>query len=400
VAKATKRLTKRTVDALKPGQLAWDSAVAGFGVRCQRRDKVFILKTRVRGRERWFSIGPHGSPWTVETARRKAKGILGDIADGADPASIRDNTKGAPTVTDLAERYLAQHVEFHNQPRTAKVFKQIVDACIVPALGRHRVVDVNRSDVVKLHHGMRRTPRHANHAVSVLSKMMHLAEAWGWRPDGSNPCRLVKRYAERQRDRLLTEVELQRLGTAISDLLKENKLLPGVAVAIHLAALTGCRMSEILTLQWTDVDLAAGSLTIREAKAGGRTHPIGIATVAVLKALRRPGPWVVWATEPANPISQSTLEHAWQRVRERAKLPDIRFHDLRHAFGTYAGQAGANAFLVRDVLGHKTLTMTGRYVNRDVDPLRRLANQVSSRIAAALTNKSVPRVVPLAARKR
>ena len=66
-------------------------------------------------------------------------------------------------------------------------------------------------------------------------------------------------------------------------------------------------------------------------------------------------------------------------VRERANLADVRFHDLRHAYGTYAGQAGANAFLVRDALGHKTLAMTGRYVNRDADPLRQLADRVSSR---------------------
>jgi integrase len=97
-------------------------------------------------------------------------------------------------------------------------------------------------------------------------------------------------------------------------------------------------------------------------------------------------------------MPQSTLERAWQRVRERANLADVRFHDLRHAFGTYAGQAGANAFLVRDALGHKTLAMTGRYVNRDADPLRQLADRVSSRIAAAIGDEKSAPVVPLGKR--
>jgi len=398
MVRTAKRLTKRTVDALKPGELVWDADVAGFGVRCQRRDKIFILKTRVRGRARWFSIGNFGSPWTVETARRKAKAILGDIANGADPATLRDSAKSAPTIADLVERYLAEHVALHNRPRTARTVRQIVRAHIEPALGAHRVADVTRADVVKLHHDMRRSPRHANHVVSVLSKMMHLAEAWGWRPDGSNPCRLVKRYAERKRERLLTEPELQRLGAAIGELLNENRLLPGAAVAIRLAALTGCRMSEILALHWSDVDLQAGTLAIREAKAGARVHPIGAAAVALMTTVDHSGPWVVWSTDPKNPMPQSTLEHAWRRVRERANLADVRFHDLRHAYGTYAGQAGANAFLVRDAMGHKTLAMTGRYVNRDANPLRQLADRVSSRIAAAIGDEKPAPVVPLGKR--
>ena len=57
-------------------------------------------------------------------------------------------------------------------------------------------------------------------------------------------------------------------------------------------------------------------------------------------------------------------------------LADARLHDLRHSVGTYAAQAGANAFPVRDKLGHKTLAMTGRYVGRDADPLRVLSDTV------------------------
>jgi integrase len=229
--------------------------------------------------------------------------------------------------------------------------------------------------------------------------MMQLAEAWGWRPDGSNPCRLVKRYAEQKRERFLSEFELRRLGTAIADLGKDGRLLPGAAMAIRLAALTGCRMSEILALKWADVDLKAGTLAIREAKAGARLHPIGTAAVALLVSSEHLGPWVVWATDPNTQMAQSTLEHAWQRVRKYAQLNDVHFHDLRHTVGTYASQAGANAFLVRDALGHKTLAMTGRYVNRDADPLRQLAERVSNRIASALADKPSAHIEPLARRR-
>ena len=71
MAEELRRLTKRTIDALKPGQTAWDGGdggVKGFGVRRQRRDRVYMLKYRIAGRQRWFVIGQHGSPWTVEEA--------------------------------------------------------------------------------------------------------------------------------------------------------------------------------------------------------------------------------------------------------------------------------------------------------------------------------------------
>ena len=393
--KATGRLTKRTVDALKPGELAWDADVRGFGVRCQRRDRVFILKTRIKGRTRWFSIGCHGSPWTVETARREAKRILGAIAGGADPATARDIAKGAPTLDELANRYITEHVEAHNRPSTATVFKWLVNTCILPTLGKLKVQDVRRDDVAKLHAAMKDTPRQANQTLAVLSKMMHLAEAWGLRPDNSNPCRLLKRYPERKRERFLSEPELQRLGAVVAELLAAKKLLPGAATCIRLAALTGCRRGELLALRWADVDLAAGVLVIREAKAGGRVHSIGAAAVALLSNLDRSGPWLIWSTDPKKPMPKDTLEGNWARVRERAGLPDVRFHDLRHTVGTYAGQAGANAFLVRDALGHKTLAMTGRYVNRDAAPLRQLADRVSGRIAAALDGGKGGEVIPL-----
>ena len=393
--KATERLTKRTVDALKPGELAWDADVRGFGVRCQRRNRVFILKARIKGRTRWFSIGCYGSPWTVETARREAKRILGAIAGGADPATARDIAKGAPTLDELANRYITEHVEAHNRPSTATVFKWLVNTCILPTLGKFKVQDVRRDDVAKLHAAMKDTPRQANQTLAVLSKMMHLAEAWGLRPDNSNPCRLLKRYPERKRERFLSEPELQRLGVAVADLLTERSLLPGAATCIRLAALTGCRRSELLALRWDDVDLSGCALTIREAKAGGRVHPIGGAAIALLSGLDRSGPWVIWSTDPKKPMPKDTLEGNWARVRERAGLLDARFHDLRHTVGTYAGQAGANAFLVRDALGHKTLAMTGRYVNRDTDPLRQLADRVSGRIAAALDGNKGGEVLSL-----
>ena len=83
-------------------------------------------------------------------------------------------------------------------------------------------------------------------------------------------------------------------------------------------------------------------------------------------------------------MTVNVAEKAWRRLRAAAEIGDGRLHDLRHTAGTFAALAGANAFAVRDLLGHKTLAMTGRYVERAADMVRATADAVSNRVAAAL----------------
>jgi integrase len=146
---------------------------------------------------------------------------------------------------------------------------------------------------------------------------------------------------------------------------------------------------------WEHIDLAGGALHLPDAKAGARSHAIGAPAIALLRAIM-PDPaagWVFASPKIADkPLSDSTVEHVFDRIREAAGLVNARLHDLRHTTGTYAGQIGANAFLVRDLLGHKTLTMTGRYVNRDAAPLRALADRVGNRIAGALAGNTAQEI--------
>src|SRR5712671_56203 len=115
------KIAKRAVDALRPASdgreaVIWDTEVRGFGVRAQRGgSRSYIVHYRVgtgRGAPlRKLTIGKHGSPWTPEMARSEAKRLLGMVEDGADPGADKIARKEAPTVADLAERFLAEHVD-------------------------------------------------------------------------------------------------------------------------------------------------------------------------------------------------------------------------------------------------------------------------------------------------
>src|SRR5215207_751323 len=129
--RATK-ITKAAVDRLTPGTLIWDGDIRGFGVRCQRRDRVYILKYRSQARQHWYTIGKHGSPWTPELARREAKRILGLVAEGKDPADRKQKDRSASTISALADRFLEEHVEAKAKDRTYTKYKRLVERIVKP----------------------------------------------------------------------------------------------------------------------------------------------------------------------------------------------------------------------------------------------------------------------------
>jgi len=334
------KITKRAVDALKPTDgveaVLWDTELRGFGVRVQRGAKSYVLHYRAgtgRGAPlRKLTIGRHGSPWTPETARREAKRQLGLIDDGADPAADKIARKEAPTMAELAERFLAEHADAKRKGSTAAEYRRLLDKIIVPVLGKRKVADVTRADVTKLHHADRSAPYQANRLLAVLSKMFNLAERWGMRPDGSNPCRHVEKFAERKRERMLSPVELARLRDALA----ADQGSPYAVAAFKLLVFTGARLGEVLGLRWEWIDIERGEARLPDSKTGGKTlhlPPPALAVLAELPRLDGNPHLIVGAKEGAALVN---LEKPWRAIRGAAGFDDVRLHDLRHTFAIVA----------------------------------------------------------------
>src|SRR6267143_6172901 len=107
-----KRIGLRDVRAIGPGEEIWDAAIPGFGARRQKSTAVsYVLMYRTReGRQRRYTIGRHGAPWTPDTARAEALRLLGEIVRGADPAADKREAREAMTVADLCDAYIADAV--------------------------------------------------------------------------------------------------------------------------------------------------------------------------------------------------------------------------------------------------------------------------------------------------
>ena len=210
--------------------------------------------------------------------------------------------------------------------------------------------------------------------------MFSMAEVWGWRPDGSNPCLHIKRYKEEKRERFLSAQEFARLGKVLDDTLRDGSETRSAVVAIRLLMLTGCRLSEIQKLQWEHVDLEAGELQLPDTKTGGRAVPLAPSAVRLLEALPRDeeNPWVIAGRKPGSHLTD--LQHPWRRIREKAELDDVRIHDLRHSFASRALALGEGLPMIGKLLGHTQVQTTARYAHLARDTVKASAARIGDSI--------------------
>ena len=376
------RITKRSVDAIKAGgtdTVYWDGELTGFGLRVRRSGrKSYVVQTRIAGKLCWFTIGPHG-PLNPNQARARALEILACAKKGIDPRDADARREAEPSMADLGRRFLEEYVPVHCKPSTREEYSRSVRLFVDPVIGELRVPEVQRKDIAALHHGLRDKPYQANRTLGVLSKMFSLAEVWGWRPDGSNPCRHVKRYKEHKRERFLSPEETERLGQVLREAEEE---MPSAVAAFRLLLLTGCRMSEIRDLRWDYVN--DDCIELPDAKTGGRVVPLGPEARAVLSAIPRDedNPWVISGRLPGSHLTD--LQRPWRRIRKQAGLEGVRIHDLRHSFASRALALGESLTMIGKLLGHTQVQTTARYAHLARDSIQTAAARITGSIGGNL----------------
>ncbi len=374
-----KRIGVRAVEALRPGETIWDDRVKGFGARRQKNGISYVVKGRLNGRQKYLTIGRHGSPWTPETARKEARRLLVLLEQGIDPLEKKRRERAKRTLDEMWQVFVDEHVS-KLRPRTRQDYAYRYRRYISPLLGRRPLADITRDDVVAFHRKMKDTPRTANYCLSILSKLMNWAEMKGLRPQNSNPVRGIRKYPESHRERFLSAEELQRLGDALDAELREHGDIYAVA-AIRLLIFSGARLSEITTLRWEYVDLERGLLLLPDSKTGKKAIVLNAAARKVLEELPRlaGNPYVICGHKEGQPLVN--LHKPWGRIRKRAGLDDVRLHDLRHTFASLAARSGGSLPRIGALLGHTQTQTTQRYAHLIVDDLRQLAETVGDELA-------------------
>ncbi|MEE9386801.1 MAG: site-specific integrase [Nannocystaceae bacterium] len=387
-------LTQRVVEGARPRAdryWLWDDQVKGFGCRISPagRRTYYVKYRTLTGTQRRMKLGDHGI-LSLRQARDQAKETLAAVRRGEDPAHARQEGRTAPTVAELGDRFLREHARVHKKPSSVRMDETNLERHVLPRIGARKVAEVRHTEIVRLHQSIgAKTPGAANRVLALLSKMFNLAEKWGVRGPGTNPCRHVVKFKERKVERYVAPDEYARLISVIAETLGDGKL-PGVgALALRLLMTTGCRLGEILGLQWRDVDLDRGELILRDAKTGGRHVPLSDHAIELLREHvatvdRRSIGWVLPRPgREAEPLTAAWMWCRWRWIRRDAGVPDLRIHDLRHGFASVGAAQGLTLFEIGALLGHTTPATTARYTHLVNDPLKRAASKIAVSIHGA-----------------
>ncbi len=388
-ASAVGRLTKRTLKSAEikaKDYFVFDDELPGFGLRVMPSGrKIFVLQYRVGFKARRCTLG-HYPVFTVEQARAKATKVLAAVREGHDPSGEKRLLAQAPTVRDMAKRYLDEHCAMHVKPSTRRNYTFILNRYILPEFGHLKVTDVSRAHVANLHHAMSNKPTNANRMLEVVSKMFNLAELWSWRNDGTNPRRHIKKFKENKRERFLSPEETKRLGETLH-MAEEAKLCSPYAVAaFRLLVLTGARLGEIQFCKWEYVHLERGIIRLPDSKTGPKLIHLGRSAIDLLRQIPRKieNPYVICSDhKPDEPIND--LQSTWQKIRKWAGIEDVHIHDLRHTFASNAVAMGMSLPMIGKLLGHTQTQTTARYAHLAIDPVLEAASKITGELGNLLT---------------
>lgn len=384
-------VTLSYINAIQPGDIIHDTKLAGFGARRQKNAISYFVKLRVGGQQKWITIGQHGRPdddggtWTPDSARRRALKIMGNpaITDKPAPSAAKPDRLRFDTIAD---EFLKLHGAKH-KPRTMEEQDRIMRRYLKPALGHLELASITRAHVEAAHASWKDKPRAANHALAVLSTLMNWAEEHGYRDRDTNPCRRIAHYPQNNRERFLQPDELARLGHVLKQVEKSSAIDAYALAAIRLLIFTGARLSEILTLRWSYVDLQRHALLLPDSKTGQKTIPLNAAAIAVLRKIPKmeKNPHVIVGRKPGSRLIN--LQKPWRYVRSLARLDDVRIHDLRHTFASVGVAAGGSLPIIGRALGHSQVSTTQRYAHLTDTPVHQLTETVGEHLLAAMNTK-------------
>lgn len=391
------KLTKSAVDAAQPQAQAIelrDTLVPGFLCKITPVGrKVFMLQYRTNaGERRKPALGLFGE-LTVEQARSLAQEWLAQVRRGGDPAADKAEARQAPTVEELCKKFMEDYSKKRNKPSTRVGYQGVIDRCIIPLLGRKKVHDVKRPDVAGLMEKLSYKQTEANKAFSILRKMFNMAEVWGYRPDGTNPCRHVPMFPAGKSTHLISDDDMGKLFRQLDKIEVEGLENYVIPLAIRLQFEFAARRSEIVTLEWEWVDLENRRVVWPDSKTGGMSKPMSEEAYRLLStAPRQEGnPYVLPSPRhPAQHLTTGEYYGGWCRVLKAAGATHVGTHGIRHRSATDIANSGIPVKVGMALTAHKTVVMFIRYVHTEDDPVREAAELVANRRKAITGAKQPP----------
>lgn len=292
---------------------------------------------------------------------------------------------------ELCPEFIERHADAHCKPSTIAGYRSLIKVHIIPKLGKLKVGAVKRVQISELMQELAATPGAANSVLCCLKKMFNCAELWGYRQEGANPCRLVPRYPDGKRTRLIKNPELVSLYDYFDIAEAEGLEHPMYIFAIRLQFAFAARMSEIVMLEWEWIDFEERRVIWPDSKTGGMSKPLSDEAYRLLANAPRfaRSPYVVPAiTKSSKPMSKHSYWAAWTRVLKASGIAHVGTHGIRHRAATDIANSGIPLKVGMTLTAHKTVEMFMRYVHVEDDQVRAAAEIVSDRRNRIITSRS------------
>jgi len=405
----------------------WDDEPKGLGLRIKPTGTATFF-VQFRSPETFkkvrHTIDQYGKI-TLDQARRKAKSLLGDVADGTDPNKAKKEAKRialeSATLSALCDDYLkdaeAGIVTYRGKPKKASTIaidRGRIERHLKPTLGDKLARDITRADVERAMHDIRlgktavdeRTkprgrarvtggPGTASRAITLLGAIFTFAVKHGVRPD--NPVSGVERPPDGTRERYLTPDEYRSLGRALDELKGQSGLNELPLHALRILALTGCRKSEVVGLKKAEVDRHLRCFSKADTKSGKQFRPVGLSAFDALDDVPdNNSDFVFPARIPKQKDANGEVindpridkhldgKKAFAVVFKKAKLEGVTAHVLRHSYATVAHELGYSELMIKGLIGHSKSSVTERYAHHIPKDLTAAADRVSAVVAARM----------------
>ena len=354
------RLSDRNVAQLrveKSEYTVWDTRVTGLGVRVRPTDyRTFIFLDRRDGSSMRRTLGPV-TLMDVEDARARSL----DMQSGKEnaPQQVRSAVT-APLFQDFVTSAWRADCYERLKPSTRRITDIALANQLLPAFGDMPLDRIERKDVNRwFDHYSATAPGGANRALDVMRQILNHAKVHGHLE--INPASGIRRNPGRKLNRFLSRDEIDRLHGELDRSVAERPSRVVQADIIRLLFYTGCRSGEIRNLKWDEV--GDNTLDLADSKTGPRKVYLNSEARAIIERQPRSGNPLVFPSplDPSRPFPDYLS--LWHLVRKRAGIEDVRLHDLRHNFASWAVMRGVPLPTVARLLGHRQVSMTLRYAH-------------------------------------
>lgn len=368
-------------DPMDKQYTTWDNDMPGLGVRINGSgSSVFVLKYRFQKKQKLVTLCSTAM-MTLNEARAIALQVKFLIKDGQDPISkLGEMLPGIHRVEltsmrfdTFADKYMKRHAKAHNKSWMDD--ERRINKILLPVFGKKYLHEITTGEISDLHYEIgTRAPYQANRVRQLLHVMFKLARLWKDFPAHmENPASGIKDYRERPRKTFLSRNQLEIMAPAINAV--KNPVKRNL---FWVLILTGCRLNEIQSLRWNQIDFENRIFTVYDTKNGtDLSQPMSEAVILLFRQIQDmnlSAEYVFYSNRTRKHFVN--LQATWYRILGTAGL-SLRLHDLRRTNGSWLAQDKYSLHLIAQVLNQTTEHVAACYAYFENSHIREALDHVS-----------------------